>query len=72
MGQKIIMALKEFVDWCDDSCLEFNAQKTKEFIVDFRKNSEDVSSTIIHDRKVEIVPKYKYLGTVFDDKLSMG
>ena len=30
---------------------------------------EEVSSTIIHDREVEIVLKYKYLGTVFDDKL---
>ena len=30
-------ALKEVVDWCDDSYLELNVQKTKELIVDFRK-----------------------------------
>ena len=26
--------------------------------------------TLIHDQVVEIVPKYKYLGTVFDEKLN--
>ena len=46
--------------WCDDSCLELNVLKTKELIVDFRKKSEGVSSTIIHDREVKIFSKYKY------------
>lgn len=61
--------LKDFIDWCDDSYLELNVQKTKELIVDFRKKNEDVPSTIIHGQEVDIVSKYKYLGTIFDDKL---
>ena len=51
--------------------LELNIAKTKEMIIDFRKKQccEPVK-TIIHSQEVEIVTKYKYLGTIFDDKLS--
>ena len=43
--------------------------KTKEMIVDFRRQEHSPGKTIIHNNEVEIVSKYKYLGTIFDDKL---
>ena len=43
--------------------------ETKEMIVDFRKQEHSPGKTIIHNNEVEIVSKYKYLGTIFDDKL---
>ena len=38
-------------------------------IVDFRRQEHSPGKTIIHNNEVEIVSKYKYLGTIFDDKL---
>ena len=43
--------------------------ETKEMIVDFRKQEHSPGKTIIHNNKFEIVGKYKYGGTIFDDKL---
>ena len=43
--------------------------KTKEMTVDFRRQEDSPGKTIIHRNEVEIVSKYKYLGTIFDDKL---
>ena len=43
--------------------------KTKEMIVDFRRQEHSPGKTIIHNNEVESVSKYKYLGTIFDDKL---
>ena len=38
-------------------------------IVDFRRQEHSPGKTIIHNNEVEIVSKYKYFGTIFDDKL---
>ena len=62
-------ALSEFVAWCDNSYLDLNVTKTKEMIVDFRRQGHSPGKTIIPNNEVEIVSKYKYLGTIFDDKL---
>ena len=62
-------ALIEFVDWYDNSYLDLNVTKTKEMIVDFRRQEHSPGKTIIHNNEVEIVSKYKYLGTIFDDNL---
>ena len=62
-------ALTEFVYWCDNSYLNLNVTKTKEMIVDFRRQEHSPGKTIIHNNEVEIVSKYKYLGTIFDDTL---
>ena len=37
--------------------------------IDFRRHGCCQEETIIHNQKVEIVSKYSYLGTIFDDKL---
>ena len=62
-------ALTEFVDRCDNSYLDLNVIKSKEMIVDFRRQEHSPGKTIFHNNEVEIVSKYKYLGTIFDDKL---
>ena len=59
-------ALTEFVDWCDNSYLDLNVTKTKEMIVDFRRQEHSPGKSIIHNNEIEIVRKYKYLGTIFD------
>ena len=38
-------------------------------IVDFRWQEHSPGKTFIHKNEVEIVSKYQYLGTIFDDKL---
>ena len=38
-------------------------------IVDFRRQEHSPGNTIIKNNEVEIVSKYKYLGTIFDDNL---
>ena len=58
-----------FVDWCDNSYLDLNVTKTKEMSAYFRRQEHSPGKTIIHNNEVEIVSKYKYLGTIFDDKL---
>ncbi|XDV11492.1 hypothetical protein PO909_000423 [Leuciscus waleckii] len=59
-----------FIQWCDASFLNINASKTKEMFIDFRKkNSVPVLPSAIKGHQVEVVTQYKYLGTVFDDKL---
>lgn len=62
-------ALSQFVNWCDDNFLDLNVTKTKELIIDFRKNQSTPEASIIHGENVEIVETYKYLGTMFDSNL---
>lgn len=46
-------------------------RKTKELISDFRK-SNDPKASFIHNKEVEIVDTYKYLGIVFDSQLKFS
>ena len=62
-------ALTEFVDWCNNCYLDLNVTKTKEMIFGFRRQEHSPGKTIIHNNEAEIVSKYKYLGTIFDNKL---
>jgi len=45
-------------------------KKTKEFIIDFRRNPETIPELVINGGKVERVLEYKYLGTVLDHRLT--
>ena len=60
-----------FVNWCKTNYLELNVDKTKELIVDFRKNKTEHQPLIIENKPVQVVDKYKYLGTVLDNKLCL-
>ena len=50
--QNHIPALRDFVEWCDDSYLKFNVCKTKELAIDFRKHNQSPEKTTIHDQEV--------------------
>ena len=68
--QDHVPALLDFVEWCDDSYLKFYVSKTKKIVIEISENTVKVlKKNTIHDQEVEIVTKYKYLGTVFDNKL---
>lgn len=62
------LALQDFVQWCDENYLDLNVHKTKDMIIDFRRNTAQGVS-VIHGKDVQIVDTYKYLGTWFDSKL---
>ncbi len=62
--------IDNFVEWCNDNFLNLNVKKTKEIIVDFRKNKEEISPIVINGENVEIVNEYKYLGCIVNNKLS--
>ena len=58
-----------FVKWCDDHFLLLNVSKTKEVIIDFRRNVMEHKSLAIHGEEVEQVSEYKYLGTTISRTL---
>ncbi len=63
-------AISDFVEWCEESHLHLNVLKTKDMIIDFRKNVPMHKVTYIKGHTVESVQSYKYLGTIIDSKLS--
>ena len=58
------------MNWCDKNYLRLNVSKTKEMCIDFRKNQRCPKPVYIKGEAVEKVDTYKYLGVVFDSKLS--
>ena len=58
-----------FVKWCGENHLQLNVTKTKEMVVDFRRNKPPPSPVCIGGSDVDIVDSYKYLGVVLDNKL---
>ncbi len=59
-----------FVKWCDENVLKLNVEKTKELIIDFRRNKEAILLVTINGQNIEIVQSYKYLGVHLDSKLN--
>ena len=59
-----------FNSWCKDNYLDLNVVKTKEIVIDFRKNPLPVTDLEIDGVKVERVNEFKYLGVIVDDKLN--
>ena len=59
-----------FVAWCARNHLVLNVEKTKEMIIDFRKNKGFFEPITIQDRQIERVDSYKYLGVVIDKDLT--
>ena len=64
--------LDTFVQYCDQNYLELNVAKTKEMVIDFRKNVVPPEPISIGGTEVERVSLYKYLGIMIDDRLSWG
>ena len=59
-----------FVEWCERHFLLLNVKKTKEIIFDFRIKKNVHGNVLIGSEQVEVVNNYKYLGIIFDDKLT--
>ena len=59
-------------DWCVKNYVKLNVQKTKEIIWDFRKFKKATEPVRINDMNVEVVPTYKHLGVITDNKLTFA
>ena len=59
-----------FVEWCKRHFLLSNVKKIKEIIFDFRIKKNVHENVLIGSEQVEVVNNYKYLGFIFDDKLT--
>ena len=64
-----IEEVDRFTTWCKANFLDLNVAKTKELLIDFRKQPPAVSPITIDGEIVERVMKYKYLGIILDNKL---
>ena len=65
-----ISEVNALVDWCTDNFLILNVEKTKEMVIDFRKNKATQPEICIHNKSVERVDSFKYLGIIFDEDLT--
>ena len=55
-----------FVKWCEENHLQLNVAKTKEMVVDLRRNKPPPSPVCIGGADINIVDAYKYLGVVLE------
>ena len=59
-----------FVKWYEDHFLLLNVKKTKEMIIDKKRNKNPLTSVLINNEDVERVESYKYLGVTLDNVLN--
>ena len=59
-----------FAEWCRRNCLDLNPSKTKEVVVDFRKNPTIIPTLSVNNLLVERAESYRYLGTIIDHRLT--
>ena len=62
--------VERFATWCKQNFLELNVSKTKEMVIDFRKDSKLTSDLYIDNVQVERVTEYRHLGTILDNHLN--
>ena len=62
--------ISEFNTWCGQNYLLLNISKTKEMIIDFRKEAHRLTVLKINNEEIDQVSQYKYLGVTINDKLS--
>jgi hypothetical protein len=56
-------------EWCRENNLSLHVKKTKEMIVDFRKQQREYASIHIDGTAVEKVESFKFLGVHITDNL---
>ena len=56
--------------WCEDNNLSLNTDKTKEMIVDMRKERRPHQPLFIWELEVERVSSFKYLGVHISEDLT--
>ena len=62
--------VRQLVGWCNSHNLVLNVSKTKEVIVDLRRNQRGHSPLLIEDTAVEVVSNTKFLGVHITDSLT--
>ncbi len=62
--------VRRLVDWCSVNNLELNVSKTKEMIINFRREKKTPSSLSINGADVEPVDSFKFLGMVISNDLT--
>ena len=60
------------VTWCAENNLTLNVTKTKEIIIDYRRNKNDKTPLVVHNQNVEIVKHFKFLGAYITDDIKWG
>ena len=61
--------IENFIKWCNSNHLRLNISKTKELVVDYRRNRKSPAPVVIQGEEVERVDSYKYLGVHINNKL---
>nr|XP_054588772.1 sorting nexin-22 isoform X1 [Nothobranchius furzeri] len=61
--------VERVVAWCGNNHLTLNVNKTKEMILDFRRNRVESNTVSFMGEEVEVVEEYKYLGVHLDNRL---
>lgn len=70
VGEEVYRAhVSSLQKWCDESSLEINVTKTKELVF---YEKDPVQPLIIRGQIVEVVEKFKYLGTYIDSNLNFS
>ncbi|KAI2645161.1 RNA-directed DNA polymerase from mobile element jockey [Labeo rohita] len=62
--------IKRLMVWCTENNLALNIKKTKELIIDFRRNQDVHTPLYINEEMVERVSCFKFLGTYISEDLS--
>ena len=62
--------VQKLTTWCSDNNLTLNTAKTKEIIMDFRRNRSDPLPLYINGECVERVHTFRFLGVQISDDLS--
>ena len=62
--------IANIVDWCETNNLFLNVSKTKEMIIDFRRNKTPMLPLTIQNTEVEQIHSFKFLGTHVSSDLS--
>jgi len=58
------------VNWCDNNNLFLNVSKTKELVIDFRRNKSIIEPVFINSIEVEQISVFEFLGCYFTNDLT--
>ena len=64
------LEIERIVNWCERNNLFLNVSKTKEMVIDYRKNKCPISPLFIQNTEVEQISSFKFLGTYISDDLN--
>ena len=62
--------IDNIVQWCNSNNLFLNVKKTKEIVIDFRRNKSPIDPIFINNETVEQISDFKFLGTFVTSDLT--